>query len=110
MSIFISIASYRDPETIPTILDAYNKAKNKNDIRFGVLLQEEKNFSKKDLLSTDINLDIIEYDWRESQGTCWARHSIQKLLYNNEDFYFQLLKTLQEIRFQELLFSLPISY
>ncbi len=90
MSIFISIASYRDPETIPTIIDAYNKAYNKQDIRFGVVLQEESGFSNKNLLSPEINIDFIEYDWRESQGTCWARNCAQKLLFNNEDFYFQL--------------------
>ena len=90
MSIFISIPSYRDPETIPTIIDAYNKASNKKDIRFGVILQEESGFSNKNLLPKSINIDFIEYDWRESQGTCWARNCIQKLLFNNEDFYFQL--------------------
>lgn len=90
MSIFISIASYRDPETIPTIIDAYNKASNKKDIRFGVALQEDANFSNKNILPKSINIDFIEYDWRESQGTCWARNCIQKLLFNNEDFYLQL--------------------
>jgi len=90
MSIFVSIASYRDPETIPTIVDAYNKASNKTDVRFGVLLQEPENFSNKSLLPSELNIDFIDYDWRESQGTCWARHNIQKLLFNNEDFYFQL--------------------
>lgn len=90
MSIFVSIASYRDPETIPTIIDAYNKSKNKKEIRFGVLLQEDHGFSKKENLSSDINVDFLDYDWRESQGTCWARNTIQKLLFNNEDYYFQL--------------------
>jgi hypothetical protein len=90
MSIFISIASYKDPETIPTIFDAYNKAYDKSGIRFGVLLQEEKGFSKKEKLDKNINVDFLEYDWRDSQGACWARNNIQKLLFNNEDYYFQL--------------------
>ena len=90
MSIFISIASYKDPETIPTIIDAYNKAHDKAGISFGVLLQEEKGFSKKEKLEKNINVDFLEYDWRDSQGACWARNSIQKLLFDKEDYYFQL--------------------
>lgn len=90
MSIFISIASYRDPETIPTIIDAYNKAKFKENLRFGVLLQEEEGFSKKEKLHKNIKVDFLDYDWRESQGTCWARNTIQKLLFDNEDYYLQL--------------------
>lgn len=90
MSIFVSIASYKDPETIPTIIDAYNKAQDKAGIRFGVLLQEDIGFSKKEKLNKNINVDFLEYDWRDSQGACWARHNIQKILFNNEDYYFQL--------------------
>lgn len=89
MSIFISIASYKDPETIPTILDCYNKAKNKKDLRFGVLLQEDIGFSNKSLLK-NIDVDFIDCDWRDSRGACWARHTIQRLLFNKEDYYFQL--------------------
>jgi hypothetical protein len=90
MSIFVSIASYKDPETIPTVIDCYNKAKHKRDIRFGVLLQEDNGYSNKSLLDPNINIDFIEFDWRDSQGACWARHNIQKLFFNNEDYYLQL--------------------
>lgn len=90
MSIFISIASYRDPETIPTILDCYNKAKNKDLLRFGVFLQEEEGFSKKENLSKSINVDFLECDWRDSRGACWIRSAIQKNLFNNEEYYLQI--------------------
>jgi hypothetical protein len=90
MSIFISIASYRDPETIPTILDCYNKAKYKEDIKFGVFLQEDRNFSKKEHLNRSIKIDFLECDWRDSKGACWIRSSIQKNLFNNEDYYLQI--------------------
>jgi len=90
MSIFISIASYKDPETIPTILDCYNKAKKREDLRFGVLLQEDSGFSKKEKLTKEIDVSFIDCDWRESRGACWARHTIQKVLFNNEDYYLQL--------------------
>lgn len=88
-NIFVSIASYRDPETIPTIKDLIEKSSGKNSIRIGLCLQDENIQAQKDAL-TKFPVDIIDYDWRESKGTCWARHTIQKLLFNNEDFYFQL--------------------
>jgi len=90
MSIFVNIASYKDPETIPTILDCYNKAKFKQDIHFGVLLQEDENYSDLKLLDNKIKINFLRYDWRDSRGACWARHTIQKLLFDNEDYYLQI--------------------
>lgn len=87
--IFVSIASYRDPETIPTILDAKNKAKYPDNIRFGLCLQHEPGETDLSVIK-NTNTDTIEYNWRESQGTCWARHNIQKQLYDGENYYFQL--------------------
>lgn len=87
--IFVSIASYRDPQTVPTILDLFNKAKNPSEIRIGLCLQQEEN--ELDLTPIkNLNVDIIEYNWRESQGTCWARNIIQKDLIAQEDYYLQL--------------------
>lgn len=85
--IFVSIASYRDPQTAYTIKDLIAKAKNKKSIIIGVCLQHEKN---EIILPKYDNLKILEYNWRESQGTCWARHNIQKFLYEDENYYFQL--------------------
>lgn len=86
--IFVSIASYRDPETTSTILDAISKAKNKNSVFFGLLYQDSLpiNFA----LSKNENIKILEYDWRESQGTCWARNAIQECLYDGEEYYLQI--------------------
>jgi hypothetical protein len=90
MSIFISVASYRDPETIPTITDCYSKAKYKDIIKFGVFLQEDPGFSKKENLNKSIKVDFLECDWRDSKGACWIRSSIQKNLFDNEDYYLQI--------------------
>jgi len=87
--IFVSIASYRDPQTGPTISDLVEKAKNKDDITIGLCLQHDTNEIKIDP-KYHKNLKILDYDWRESQGTCWARHNIQKELYSGEDYYLQL--------------------
>ena len=86
--IFVSIASYRDPETKPTILDLLSKAKNPGNISIGVCLQNELEDMLLDIKHE--KLKILNFNWRESQGTCWARHNIQKLLYDNEKYYFQI--------------------
>lgn len=87
--IFISIASYRDPETIPTILDALNKAKNPNNLNIGLLLQDSES-TDTSAIDKNKNIKILKYDWRESSGACWARSEIQESLYDNEKYYFQL--------------------
>lgn len=87
-SIFISIASYRDPELSLTIQDCLNKAANPNNIHFGICWQRDET---EDISSVkNKNMQIFECDWRESKGACWARHLIQKHFYNDETYYLQL--------------------
>jgi len=92
--IFISIASYRDPELIPTILDCISKSDKSNRLSFGICLQDNKEtlFKLKHLKKQykHIKFGIDFYDWRDSQGACWARYNIQKKFYNNEKYYLQL--------------------
>lgn len=92
-SIFISIASYRDSELIPSILDCVNKAHNKKRLFFGICLQDTKkqyymlrHIRKK----YKLKMKIIFVDWKDSQGACWGRHVIQKKIYNNQTYYLQL--------------------
>lgn len=92
-SIFISIASYRDGELIPSILDCVNKAHNKQRLFFGVCLQDNKNtyYALKHLRKKhNLNMKIVFVDWKDSKGACWARHVIQKKLYDNQTYYLQL--------------------
>ena len=92
-NIFVSIASYRDPELIPTILDCYNKSDNKSRLHFGICLQDSKEelYKLKHIKKKyNLNLSIDYYDWRDSRGTCWARYNIQQKLFNNEPYYLQL--------------------
>lgn len=91
--IFISIASYRDPELIPTILDCVKKAQNKYRLHFGLCIQDEKSMVykiKKIKKQYGIKIRYVFCHWRESQGACWARYLIQRKLYKGEKFYFQL--------------------
>lgn len=92
-SIFISIASYRDSELIPTILDCVVKAHKRKRLFFGICLQDDINqyFKLKHLKKKyRLNLKIIFCDWKDSQGACWARYLIQKKLYHNQYYYLQL--------------------
>lgn len=92
-NIFISIAAYRDPELIPTIIDCIKKAKNKHRLFFGICLQDTKNIYwklKHIKKQYKLNMQIIYVDWKDSQGACWARYIVQKKLYRNQNYYLQL--------------------
>jgi hypothetical protein len=87
-TIFISIASYRDPELIPTIKSALENAKKPNNLRFGICWQHDETESL-DEFKNDSRFKIIDVPYEYSKGACWARNFIQEL-YNNETYYLQL--------------------
>lgn len=92
-SIFVSIASYRDPQILSTIIDCIRQAENPKKIFFGICLQDTKDmFDKLRSLRRKLKLKMKIYhvDWRDSQGACWARYIIQKKLYRQQEFYLQL--------------------
>ena len=84
--LFVQIASYRDPELIPTVLDLVEKADNPSQLRIVVAWQHD------DLESIDPIKHLIEYidiPYVESKGVCWARNLIQQK-YNNEEYTLHL--------------------
>lgn len=86
-SIFINIASYRDNELDRTITDCLKKAAHPERIFFGVHWQHDSHeFFEQ---SFNPRVRVIETDYRQSRGACWARHEAQKL-YNGEDYVLQL--------------------
>jgi hypothetical protein len=89
MSIYISIASYRDEMLKHTVLQALNKAKDPNGLSFGVVEQayENERLKVSDALSKKIQ--YVGIDPRESRGACWAR-SLCMAMYNDEDWFFQI--------------------
>tara|TARA_B100002019_G_C21274915_1_gene604888 strand:+ start:14380 stop:15681 length:1302 start_codon:yes stop_codon:yes gene_type:complete len=87
--IFVSIASYRDPELLPTLRDLFIKAKYPDLIRVGLCWQKDESESIEEFIDNE-NIRIYECDWQKSKGACWARHIIQKFLYEGEEYYFQL--------------------
>jgi len=88
MTIFISIASYRDPELIPTVRDALARARNPDQLRFGVCWQHGDGEAAPAEFS-DPRFRVIAVPWRQSKGACWARAEIMKL-WAGEDFFLQI--------------------
>ena len=87
-TIFISIASYRDPELLPTLRDAIANAKNAKRLKFGICWQKDDTESLEEF-ANDSRFKIINVPFAESKGTCWARNMIQDL-YDGETYYLQL--------------------
>lgn len=85
--IFIQVASYRDPQTGPTITDLLEKAQHPERLRFGVCLQTQPGDDIQ--LPADPRISVIRVDARQSLGTCWARAQCQSL-YQGEEFTLQI--------------------
>lgn len=88
MNIFISIASYRDPQLLPTIRDCIANAKRPENLRFCIAWQRDKDESMEEFAS-DSRFKILDIPYNESKGTCWARSKIQEH-YNDEKYHLQL--------------------
>jgi len=90
-TIFVQIASYRDPELLPTIKDCIKKAKNPELLSFGICWQHDKEDEWDTLsdYSSDPRFTIMDVPWNESKGACWARHNIQNM-WKGEKYTLQL--------------------
>ena len=90
-TIFIGIAAYRDPELVPTLRNALEQAAFPERLSFGIIWQHsiEDDWDSLQEFSNHPQMQIIDVDYKDSKGVCWARHEMQKL-YNNEKYYLQL--------------------
>jgi hypothetical protein len=87
-TIFVSIASYRDPELLPTLRELFSKAKNPELIHVGICWQRGEQESLEEF-SGDVRLRVIDLPYQAARGACWARYAIQQL-YDGEDYFMQL--------------------
>ena len=89
--IYISIASYRDPQLLPTIHDCIEKADHPENLVFGIAWQhaEEDTWDDLNEFRNDIRFRIIDIDYKDSKGACWARNQIHNH-YGGEEYYLQL--------------------
>lgn len=90
-TIFIQIASYRDPELLKTLKDCLDNAEFPDRLRFGICWQhsDEDEWDTLDQYKDDSRFRILDVNYKDSTGACWARNSIQQL-YQDEDYTFQL--------------------
>ena len=89
--IFIQIASYRDPELNNTLKDCIEKSENPDNLVFSICWQHSKDDESDnlDLYKDDPRFKIIDVDYRESKGACWARNTLQQQ-YDGEQYTLQL--------------------
>jgi glycosyltransferase involved in cell wall biosynthesis len=89
-TIFVQIASYRDPQLSLTIDNMIKNAKHPENLRIGICNQ----YNPED----DFNIDKYQNDKRfridnviysESLGVCWARNKVQQL-YSGETYTLQI--------------------
>jgi hypothetical protein len=86
--IFVQIASYRDPELIPTIENMIKRATNPKNLTFGICWQydETEDITRFD---GDERFKISKHHYSESQGLGWARN-ITNSLYSGEKYTLQI--------------------
>jgi len=89
--IFIQIASYRDPELLPTLRDCIEKAKYPKNLVFSIAWQHspEDAWDNLDEFKDDKRFKIIDIPHLESEGVCWARNKLQGQ-YDDEEYTLQL--------------------
>ena len=86
--IFVQLASYRDPQLVPTIRHALTRAANSENLIFGICWQRDSDESLEEFANHP-QVRIIEFDYTQSQGLGWARSEVGKL-WNNEPYTLQL--------------------
>lgn len=84
--IFVSIASYRDPDLINTIKSAVDNATYPDNLIFSVFSQAEE--SEHPDLSFVKELRYHKAHWAESLGACWARERANRNL--EGDYFLQI--------------------
>lgn len=87
-TIFVQIASYRDPQLIPTLREIFNMADNPENLFVGINWQRDEKESLEEF-SNHKQVRYLDYHYSESQGLGWARKEIEKL-YDGEEFTLQL--------------------
>lgn len=107
-TIFVSMASYRDPELIPTLRDMLCHAARPEYLHIAICWQDNEDlslFSQAGLTpegTRTVNnrviysysyrqarIDVISVHYYTSRGACWARH-LAETLYENERFFLQI--------------------
>lgn len=78
--IFIQIASYRDPQLKSTIKHCIERSKYPENLVFCICWQHSVDdvWDELDEFKDNQQFTILDFDYRESKGACWARYQTQK--------------------------------
>jgi len=89
--IFIQIASYRDPQLVPTIKDCIKNAKKPENLVFSIAWQRsvDDEWDNLDEFNGDERFKILDINYKDSKGACWARNTLQQQ-YDGEEYTLQL--------------------
>jgi hypothetical protein len=87
-NVYVQLASYRDPELVPTIEDMIIKAKHPENLTFGICWQYDDT-EPIDMFDNKPEFKVSKHPYTESQGLGWARH-ITNTLYNGEKYTLQI--------------------
>lgn len=96
-SIFVSIASYRDPQCAPTLFDLFEKAACPFRITVGVcqqnypvdedVLTQYKYLARRGVHDFSSRIRVLRMSADDAQGPMLARSLIEKELYRGEKYY-----------------------
>jgi glycosyltransferase involved in cell wall biosynthesis len=89
--IFVQIASYRDPQLIPTIKSMLGNAKKPENLVIGIARQfsETDGFDDLTEYEDDKRFKILNIPYQDAEGVCWARNLVQQL-YDGEKYTLQI--------------------
>jgi len=87
-TIFIQIASYRDPELVPTLDSLFDNAKFPQSITVGLVWQADEKESLGKYYNDD-RIRLIKVPYEEAKGVCWARNLSQSM-YRSEKYTLQI--------------------
>lgn len=87
-TIFVQIASYRDPELVPTLDSLFQNAKHPNNLKICIAWQHDETESLGKY-KKDKRIKVLDIPYQDAKGVCWARNLIQKE-YNGEKYTLQL--------------------
>ena len=89
--IFVQIASYRDPQLLATVKDCIEKSKYPDNLVFSIAWQHSSDDEWDNLyeFQDDPRFKIVDIDYRDSNGACWARNKLQQN-YTDEEYTLQL--------------------
>lgn len=91
--ILLHLPAYRDPEILPTCLDAIKNAEYPERLVFGICHQfnpDDKFASDLDPYRSDPRFKIYDMPYKEAKGLPYARAIINEKLLEDEDFVLQL--------------------